>query len=333
MSIPFEIPASLLTRYASGDLVRSGTLLREVGTGRIVAHLQETAAFTRVAGSGLNPASMAANGIQIYQNEQIKAGLALVQSLQVANLALTGIGIGVSVAGFAVVCRKLDRIESRLGEIAAALKRVTKGIEAIQDHLVRSELAALRAELRRIEEAWSRTDAEAQWRIASDRLLTLEQTFFDHARSLKTVGDEGVLREQMVDAFALSAGARISALLAANEDGVARKAGHYFGRSLAELTGALGAPHFLREMLTHEQAATDPAKRLDVIERLRPDAGQRANALREREDAAATTPLTIAALASSGVSGREWLERARGELSAPLICLPVGGEATETASS
>ena len=333
MPIPFDIPASLLGRYAAGDLVRSGALLREAGTGRIVAHLQETAGLTRLAGAGLNPASMIADGVQMYQNEQIKAGLAVVQSLQLANLALTGVGIGVSVAGFAIVCRKLDRIEAGLGEIAGLLKQVARGVEGIQQHLIRSELAALRAELRRIDEAWSRTDAEAQWRIASDHLLTLEQTFFDHARSLNSAGDEGSLREQMVDAFALAGGARISALLAAGEDGVAGKAGHRFARSTAELTGSIGAPQLLRNMLAREPATVDPSARLNAIERLRPQAKQRAMALREREDGAATAPLTIAALARSGVSGREWLERARGELEAPLNCLPVGETAQEVAAA
>lgn len=41
-TIPFEIPAELLGRVASGELIRYGTILKDAGTGQIVKHLQET---------------------------------------------------------------------------------------------------------------------------------------------------------------------------------------------------------------------------------------------------------------------------------------------------
>lgn len=41
-TIPFEIPAKFAAQLATGDLVRYGGLLKDVGTGQIVAHLQET---------------------------------------------------------------------------------------------------------------------------------------------------------------------------------------------------------------------------------------------------------------------------------------------------
>lgn len=327
MTIPFEIPLLLRAGYRSGKLVRNGALLREKTTGRIVAHLQETSGLARMAGAGFDPVAMAAEGIQIYQNEQIKAGLALVQNLQLANLALTGVGIGVSVASFAIVSRKLDRIEGRLTEIAAAVERVARKVEGVKGHLIRGELAALRAELRRIDEAWSRSDAGTQWRIAADRLLTLEQTFYDHSLALGDAADETDLREQMVDAFALAGSARVSALLAAGEEEAAIGVAQEFAQSLAGLTSAIGAPQLLREMLTKEQGPTDQATRVAAIEQLRPEAEARATALREREDAAATAPLTIAALTRSGVSGRDWLARARNEFDAPLICLAIDGSA------
>lgn len=323
MAIPFEIPLSLMARYLSGDLIRNGGLLRDSGTGRIVAHLQEAGGLARMARAGFDPTMMVADGIQIYQNEQIKAGLALVQNLQMANLALTGVGIGVSVVGFAILARKLDQIDGRLTEIAATIERIARKFDGMQDHLIRGDLAELRAELRRIDEAWSRSDAEAQWLKAADRLLTLEQTFHDHAGALGGFTGETVLREQMVNAFALAGGARVSALLAAGEGAAAGSAARGLAQSQATLTGSIGAPQMLRDMLNREPVISDPSARLAAIERLRPEAENRAAALREREDAAATTPLTIAALSRFGVSGREWLARARGELEAPLICLEV----------
>jgi hypothetical protein len=310
-----------MTRYLSGDLVRSGALLQEAGSGRIVAHLQETVGLEKMAVPSFDPASMMAQGVQIYQNEQIKAGIALVQNLQMANLARTGVSIGVSVAGFAIPAGKLDRIEERLSVVGSAIDRLGRRVEGVQAHLIRSELAALRAELRWIDEAWSRADAEAQWRIAADRLLTLEQTFLDHAGALGHGSDEAEPREQMVDAFAMAGSVCITAMLATGEEKVAESAAYDFARSLAGLTGRIGAPQLLRRMLERDQAPTDPTSRVEAIKRLRTEAEEQAAALREREDAAATAPLTIAALARVRVPGRAWLERARGETDAPLICL------------
>jgi hypothetical protein len=49
MTIPFEVPAELTARFLAGGLVRNGALLREPGTGRIVAHLQEASGLAQMA--------------------------------------------------------------------------------------------------------------------------------------------------------------------------------------------------------------------------------------------------------------------------------------------
>ena len=327
MSIPFDIPARLMLRYASGDLIRSGALLREASSGRIVAHLQETAGLARMMGGSFNPVGLAANGLQIYQNEQIKAGLEVVKNLGIANLALTGISIGVSVAGFAVLATKLCRIEAGIDELGAAIERVSHKVDRVRDHLVRQELADLRAELRRIDGAWilDRDDAQvAQWREAGARLLTIEERFHGHARALAASAEDPRLRDLMIDAYVLAAEGRRSALLAAGDEGAAEKAALDFHHAIDGLTTGLGAADLLREMIASEDVQ-GLAARADAVERLRPQAEARAAILREREELAATAPLTIAALREAGVAGRTWLEHARRETEAPLMFLPVEG--------
>ncbi|GGE95358.1 hypothetical protein [Sphingomonas prati] len=324
MSIPFDIPAELMLRYYAGNIVRSGALLREVGSGQIVAHLQEATGLVQMAGK-LDPFDVVEQGIQVYQNEQIKAGLALVQGLGIANLALTGISIGVSVVGFAIVAARLGRIEKGMDGLAAAIERVSRKVDGMRDYLVRQELADLRAELRRIDAAWASSEEKVQigqWREAAGRLLTIEERFHGHARALATAGEEPGLRDLMTDAYVLAADGRRSALLAAGDETAAEDAGREFGRALGSLTGPLGTAQLLREMMTAEPGK-GLAARAEAVERLRPKAEARAATLREREEMAATAPLTIAALRQAGVSGRDWLKRARNENRAPLICLPV----------
>ncbi len=60
MSIPFDTPASFLLPHSLGQVQRYGAILKDVSTGRIVAHLQETGALhsiTSVAPNFLNPVS------------------------------------------------------------------------------------------------------------------------------------------------------------------------------------------------------------------------------------------------------------------------------------
>ncbi len=325
MSIPFVIPARLMLRFFAGDIVRNGALLREASTGRIVAHLQEAKGLARMAARGFDPLKLASEGVQIYQNEQIKAGLELVRSLGIANLALTGLGIGVSVVGFAVLKTKLDRIETRIDDLAVAIERVSRKIDEVRDYLLRQELADLRAELRRIDEAWTEQDSSVQaalWRESSARLLCIEERFRAHARALVAAGEEPRVRDLMIDAYVLAANGRQSALLGANSKEAAEHAAHDFHKALLSLTEPLGASELLGEMVT-EAGATRLSERAGAIERLRPQARARATLLREREDLAATAPLTIAALRQANVSGLEWLRRARTETESPLICLAV----------
>ncbi|MCF3974420.1 hypothetical protein [Paracoccus salsus] len=70
--------------------------------------------------------------VALIQNQQIKSrlaevqsSLALLQNLQIGTLAVSGLGLGVSVAGFAVILKRLKGIEAQLGTIEAKIDRVT----------------------------------------------------------------------------------------------------------------------------------------------------------------------------------------------------------------
>jgi len=48
MSIPFDVPRQFAAGLADGSLVRFGALLKDSGTGQVVAHLQETGVVPRL---------------------------------------------------------------------------------------------------------------------------------------------------------------------------------------------------------------------------------------------------------------------------------------------
>ena len=109
MSIPFDIPSQLRAAYEAGELVRRGGLLKDAATGRIVTHLQETGALQKVLQTGLSfdPTGatsligMAQNTAIIGKLNAMQAMMGTLQVLQVASLASSVVGIGVTAASTA----------------------------------------------------------------------------------------------------------------------------------------------------------------------------------------------------------------------------------------
>lgn len=135
------VPPELIQGVASGLYKVTGSVVRDVASGRGIAFLQETGMpqtiLNSVMTSGGNPiggfANLGLGAASVIQNQQIKSRLAEVQSslallknLQIGTLAVSGLGLGVSVAGFAVMLKRLKGIEAHLGTIEAKIDHVTK---------------------------------------------------------------------------------------------------------------------------------------------------------------------------------------------------------------
>jgi hypothetical protein len=146
MPIPMEAPAKYIAEMAAGKVLRYGAILKDAGTGQIVGHLKETGQMSQllsnIATLPLSSASIPIdvighavtaykiNGVQnsVDQIQQTLQGLGLITNVA----ALSSIaGLGVSVAGFAAVNTKLNKIDTKLDGIAdnvVAIKEVLKGL-------------------------------------------------------------------------------------------------------------------------------------------------------------------------------------------------------------
>ncbi|MCK5795902.1 MAG: hypothetical protein KAI47_01880 [Deltaproteobacteria bacterium] len=164
----FDIPSTWATRVATGEVQRRGTDLIWSGSKRFAAHLQETGQLSKLVSSSGNPvtavvtaaSSLGAN----IQLEQVKSMLGTVQLLSGATLVSSLVGIGVSVAGFVMISRRLGKMADTLrdiGEQTLDIKNATTRIETRQEAHDISQVQAL---LGRAEEAWLRQDSEAIWK-------------------------------------------------------------------------------------------------------------------------------------------------------------------------
>ena len=154
MPILMEEPAKYFAEIAAGKVIRYGAILKNVETGQIIGHLKEAGQMGEIlskiapspfsAISSLNPISAAIdtgghvyNGIQIRnvqksvdQIQQTLQGLELTTNIA----ALSSIaGLGVSVAGFAAVNTKLNKIDAKLDDIADDVIVIKNAIKSIKE--------------------------------------------------------------------------------------------------------------------------------------------------------------------------------------------------------
>jgi hypothetical protein len=170
-NIAFEIPAELLGRVASGELVRYGTILKDSVTGQVVRHLQETgiaqAALSKLAAGPLGVVSMVADvvnaGASIYTGvkvNQLKAMMETLQSLQVATLGVSLAGVGVSVAGFYYMHKRFNSLEGRMEHLGETIRA---GFESLGQRDLRKQLHLTKSLLQRAQQAQSLSDPHPEY--------------------------------------------------------------------------------------------------------------------------------------------------------------------------
>lgn len=316
-----EVPAELLAGVSSGEYRVAGSIIQSVSSGRVVGHLQETSAISSLLNlSPLGLPQMAMDAVTVVQNEQIKAAISVVQSLQIANLAVSGIGIGVSVAGAAILAKRIARVEEKVDAILPNLDAIVRGLEAMRTERIAEDFTRLRTLVDQVEEAWLPSASQREWIAIARDAHFLADSFERRARELGAASN--VLNtDPLVEAFALASGLRVTARMASSQDDMAREAASSRALTLVQLGEAIQLAPLVLAHAPMENAGTSTW--LEVLEQKAGDLRATVARVRDREIAAAGTAETLHELARRGVSGREWLDAAKSEGHNPLLFLPV----------
>lgn len=320
------LPAHLQTDWAAGNLYRVGMLLFRKGEPGIVAHLVETGAMQKVIPSILSatPAGAiveAANlGATVFQNEQIKAGIEVLKSLQLTNLAVSGTGIGVSILSYALLEKRLRRIEAKVDAMDDKLDRIAHSIAELRNDALRTDFMDLKTACEEADDAWLSSNAQVMWDRAAAHLHRLQNRFHDRARLLLESGR--ILEiEPFVDAYALAASTRISCRIAMGEQELATTNAHEHGGALVSLLEQINADSLTHARLKGREVSQGSSEYASALaEELEP-AKVRASIYRDQEQVALSLPHTLIQLDELEISGREWLEGARSEQTFPLLYL------------
>lgn len=123
-----RLPKHLETAYKAGKIIITDGVARDISTKKIVAHLEQVAPLISNTTSGLSSGNpyITVSGIVIdaaklvqgsITNQKLDKVIAMVQNLQMlsyVNIAMTGMNIGVTAVGFAIVVSKLNQIDQKL---------------------------------------------------------------------------------------------------------------------------------------------------------------------------------------------------------------------------
>jgi len=327
----FVVPPEFRAGLNDGSLQRHGAVIRKAVQGEpgsIVGYLQETAQLQK-AQNDQSSATLKNSGGKLATSilkfaagdQSIGESLQAFQILQVANVAMTAVGIGVTVIGTLYLASKIDRLETQLDEIGEKLDRISRGVQDLQHEVLAQDLDEMRTETQRVNDAWERSNPATIWLQAEHGLHKLQTRFARRASELKDRGALPIEREAMLAAHSAAASIRVSALLAADEwEAAARAAGEHMAE-LDALTGRDGVRKLLEDTVRDEAIAEDSPDYSFALERHLAPTRKLFSDWRGRELNAASVPLLIDELRRQGISGRAWLEAARVEGDQPVLCL------------
>lgn len=330
MAIPFVTPAQFFLPEMMGQVVRHGAILKHVGTGRIVAHMQETGLLSDLASlpanaflSPVNTISSLASNYQIYRVDQkitaMQQMLEGMQTLQVANLALAGLGIGISVAGFAMIKRRIDQVSAKIDNLENLILRefATQRLERLKELESR-----LDAQLDHAEEGWTSNDGTRVWTRVADELNDMVYYYPKLIEEqLGSTRPDLRLAVYLLERYRVLAATRVECLVLTGELDSARDFSRRFATRTTQLLEPVSPMKIARaRSMAH---AGDALTREAVFRRELEPAWQFTAAVREFQDLTETRPLLIESLIEKGIRGRDYIEQLRAEKKEPLVILPV----------
>lgn len=320
-AIPFSLPAELLGRVAAGELVRYGTILKDAATGRIVGHVQETglghALLSNVVGGVPTPFSLigdvvnAAVGIDTnrqvrhvkQQVVQLQEMMRAFQILQIANLAVSVVGVGVTVAGFVYMHRRLNALD---GKLALVMETMQAGFDEQRRATLRRQMSRVHGLVRRAQEAQHSTVARVEFREIAAALSDQAAYFSGEVQFVVSLQDrmDAALLQELTQALMLCNSLRIDCQIRTNE-----------------LRHALSTSE---SVALDYQHLFDPLTPMSFGKLPLDEAKSTLAALRDVTDAAASQPYLIDTLRTHRIQGDRYIDTLEREQDHPLFVLRTG---------
>jgi hypothetical protein len=321
-NIVFEVPSQFAASILDGSAVRIGTLIKDTASGKVLAHVQETGLAQQLMSSGslqpfslpkipTNPMSFVADAANLassaYANVQLNHLTKLVENLQIlqfANLGFTLAGIGVSAVGFAVVIKRLNRVEKSIAELSV---KVDRKFQELYERELRHCFSRIQTLYDGALQTGHLINSARDW-IGIEQKLAVESGILraeiQHLLTQDTFSPD--LFSQLIQALTLGNGVRQECLLRSNETGAAHHFALTIGDQYSELFDDLSANELARKAMGNY---TGP-EREEIIHfnAKKRTTTQIVQGCRDLTESALCRPLLISHLADRGITGGEYLD-------------------------
>lgn len=333
------VPPELVHGVASGLYKVTGSVVRDVASGRGVGFLQETGMLqtilSSVMNSGGNPvvgfANFGLGAASVIQNQQIKSRLAEIQSslvmlqnLQLGTLAVAGLGLGVSVVGFSIMLKRLKGIEAHLGTIEAKIANVTSDRRADD---VRMIFADVGTQLDTVDTLSARSNkvssaeaAEQTLAISAGRLEVHFQQKSDSMQKGAITAADLDLLWSLAAAIRLCHEAGLRALFTIDELEAAKQLAERRAQRFLDLSQSL-TPDALARLCS--QGAPDTISYAEARRLALPQAEVLVQGLRDSVAAISSQSELAQNLIKNQISGPAYLKDLESEKEEPLLILPA----------
>jgi hypothetical protein len=196
-----QVPAWLSSAVEAQKAFVDGAVIKDAATRQILAHLQPTQMLGRQVlehglGMATQPLSVLSGLAGNLQLMQLKRMVEQVQMVASIGAAVSVVNLGVSVGGFAMVLRSLQRVETKLDGVAAGVRNLA--IEQNADFMGRCSRALSQAD-----EAFtlgSPAERVRYWQEADSRLGYLIEISLHRLADRHGLPLEGPKIVQMTDA-------------------------------------------------------------------------------------------------------------------------------------
>lgn len=324
-SIPFVVPAMYKAALSSGELVRFGALLKDSGSGQIVAHLQETGLMSKLVDlanvspfSPLGAVNMASSVYGNVQLTQLKSLLSGMQAMQYATLGVAVAGIGVSIAGFALMNKKLNQLDERITELG---KRIDEAFRVLREGELRVRFSRLQGLFERAQQAHSLRAPANEWYAVAGMLADESAYFRGEVKFLlEHQSFDKDLFSSLVSAMAMCNTGRVECMVLSNELPAAKRVSEDVGRHYGSLFDGLSHVA-LAGKVADESVRYQRQKYFDLRD-LQVEMRNVVAGVREMTDAALTRPALIGTLIENEIDGYQYVRSLSEETVESLLLLP-----------
>ena len=149
------IPDSVLAGVLSGSYKIFGGVVRN-SSGQIVAHLVNAGNPANLLSTFLSPVNSIFSGLNTFQLYRIGADVQKLMGLAQASMAISGLTLAVSSAGFLFLNNKINKVDKKLEEMSADIKYIKQFLDLQERARLVSALRVIR-DLGQIEDLSTKT--------------------------------------------------------------------------------------------------------------------------------------------------------------------------------